>query len=310
MIPRIFNVYKPVDQTSTDVVRHFKRNLKRPFGKIGHFGTLDPFADGVLLIGVGGASRLMNYVHELLPKTYLAVGILGQKTATGDSTGGVIEHSPWENQVTDVKIIQQMANESLGDYWQSPPAYSATKHQGKALYQWAREGKTIEKPEVRRFIHSLKILSLEGNILSFRVTVSTGTYIRTLFEDMAKKLGSCGHLTHLTRESIGHISIKDSLRPESWPEKDHDQKNLGHLSLEEALPLNEFVLQSKEATLFSNGVNLGLDRGEVITKAEIDREPSPYLWVKDQEGELIGLGEVQDREIKVGFNLPKTPKSL
>ena len=91
ILPKIFNVYKPVGMTSGDVVYKFKKNLTRPFGKIGHFGTLDPFAEGVLLIGVGGSCRLSDYAHEFLPKVYLAKGLLGQKMTTGDIEGDVLD---------------------------------------------------------------------------------------------------------------------------------------------------------------------------------------------------------------------------
>jgi tRNA pseudouridine55 synthase len=89
--PQVFNIFKPAKMTSYDVVRHFKRNLPPGYGKIGHFGTLDPFASGVLMIGIGGAARLNEFIHELLPKTYLAVGKLGIETPTGDYMSEIIQ---------------------------------------------------------------------------------------------------------------------------------------------------------------------------------------------------------------------------
>ena len=156
--PLIFNIFKPARVTSYDVVRHFKRNLPDGFGKIGHFGTLDPFASGVLMIGVAGASRLNEFIHEYSPKTYIAVGKLGIETPTGDYTGEIVQRddSPYLKQEIarlPLAFLQERFEQKfVGDYLQAPHKYSATKFQGKNLHQWAREGVEIKKEPVMRRI--------------------------------------------------------------------------------------------------------------------------------------------------------------
>ena len=154
-IPLVFNVRKPVGISSFDVVHSFKKNLSFNFGKIGHFGTLDPFADGVLLIGIQGAQKLNDYVHQLLPKTYQARGLFGGKTDSGDLTSPVnftkeIESS-WQTENKDA-LEAFLSEKFLGEYWQSPHAISATKFEGKRLYKHAMEGRLIEKEKVKREI--------------------------------------------------------------------------------------------------------------------------------------------------------------
>ena len=148
--PIIINLYKPKDMSSQHVVRLFKRKFPKKT-KIGHFGTLDPFATGVLMIGVNGAQRLNEYIHECLPKTYIATGILGLETATGDLTEEPTQRDDSEYLRTVIKdfskefIETHLRKKFLGVYMQAPHKYSAAKHEGKALHEWARAGVEIKK---------------------------------------------------------------------------------------------------------------------------------------------------------------------
>ena len=138
-----------------DVVHHFKKNLNFNFGKIGHFGTLDPFAEGVLLVGIQGAQKLNDYVHELLPKTYKARGVFGGKTTTGDLTSEIILNQDIADnyKFASKEELQNLLGEKfLGEYWQGPHGVSATKFEGKRLYQHALEGRMILKEKVKREI--------------------------------------------------------------------------------------------------------------------------------------------------------------
>jgi tRNA pseudouridine55 synthase len=138
MAPTIFPVYKPQGKTSSDIVYHFKRNLPQGFGKIGHLGTLDPFAQGLLLIAVAGAARAGDYLHEYAPKTYRARGVVGVKTPSGDNTLEAIhqEDPPEILDKTEIKDLEFLLRETfLGEYWQNVPAFSATKHEGRPLYE-------------------------------------------------------------------------------------------------------------------------------------------------------------------------------
>ena len=215
MRPVIFNLFKPRGQTSYDVLRVLKKKLP-PHAKLGHFGTLDPFACGVLLVGAGGAARLNDYIHQL-PKTYLAVGKLGVSTASGDCTNPILQedHTPFLQELATwplAKLNTLLQEKFLGEYWQAPPMYSAAKFQGEPLHVWAKRGVPIVKPPVRRQIYQLNIIQYKFPWVCLRCQVSSGTYIRVLFMDMAKYLGTGGTLYSLLREKIGPCTHTQALR--------------------------------------------------------------------------------------------------
>jgi tRNA pseudouridine55 synthase len=314
ILPKIFNVYKPVGMTSGDVVYHFKKNLDRPFGKIGHFGTLDPFAEGVLLIGIGGTCRLSDYAHEFLPKTYLATGLVGSKMSTGDKDGEIIENKPFGQLDSQTKdSFQEVCDQFLGEYMQTPPAFSATKYKGKALYKWAREGVTISKPPVKRQIFEIEFLSYKDQLLTFRVTVSTGTYIRTLFEDICHKLDTVGHLITLKRESVGPITSSDGLFKELWPQKETNQTEIPYIEMFQLLPFHSITLTNEQETRYGNGIPQELSAVKETIKApnKLDLTQKlaekPFLWVYGASNNLIGLSKIDDNKVKTCFNLPQKP---
>ncbi|MCK5072502.1 MAG: hypothetical protein KAQ98_03690 [Bacteriovoracaceae bacterium] len=311
--PAVFNVFKPVGMSSYDVIRHFKRNLNTGFGKIGHFGTLDPFACGVLLVGIAGATRINNLVHDLFPKTYLAVGKLGVYTETGDLT--VPERKIDDGEYLKKTIASFSADfiektvleKFLGPYEQSPHQYSASKFQGRPLHEWAREGVKIKKDEVRREIYAIEVVKYSFPYLSMRFCVSSGTYIRTLFQDVAKYLGTCGTLISLVRESIGHISMSDSLKRYSWPEKDEifDVKANG-MKLTDILPFGKIGISGELARRYKNGnpfrfnqdghVQLDDANGTVLSGSD-------YFWIYDDDDKLVGLSRLVNDEFKAVFNI-------
>jgi tRNA pseudouridine55 synthase len=307
--PLIFNVYKPKGITSFDVIRHFKKNFPQNFGKIGHFGTLDPFAEGVLLLGIAGSSRLADYIHRYMPKTYLATGILGTKTDSGDNTGlPIISNYPRPNhsnllglmgmeEEISLDDLSSVLNEKMcaslrGEYWQAPPSLSAAKFQGRPLYEWHREGIEISKPAKMRNVMKLEIVSVNLPVITFRATVSSGTYIRTLFEDMAEKIQWYGTLTDLVREEIGEMSIHSdhSLREERWPKRASSEVGDAlyfekhGLNPDQVLILPKIVLDPPNAIKYRQGGKVGW---------EFKEAESP-CWVYDAEtNELLGLGENQ-----------------
>lgn len=265
--PLIFNVYKPKGPTSGEVLNHFKRHLPRGFGKIGHFGTLDPFAQGVFLIAIAGAQRMNDFVHEQCLKTYIARGKIGIQTNTADEQGEVLSQSD-PQLVRDlclqqVKVLEQKFR---GTYWQGPPAFSALKHQGRPLYEYARAGVMIEKPKVERFIHELRILSLDQdkNELCFEVTASSGTYIRTLFEDMMLEFNLCGHLLDLTRTRIGPVSMEDSLHLKDWPSRESsdqlDYPLLKGMNVQSVLPWPVIHCDEHSELMFRRGVSQRIEQ--------------------------------------------------
>ena len=214
--PRIVPANVPPGYSSATHVNRLKKIFGGRLKKVGHFGSLDPFAEGLLLIGFNGAMKWNGYIQRNYRKTYRAQGLLGLKTPTGDLT---CPREEWESTPLDpeIKSIDARKCESLfrqrfpSPYHQSPHPYSASKHKGRPLYAWAREGVIIRKPPVERKVEDLFVLEKEGPRITFRVTVSSGTYIRTLFEDLASLLSSPGVLTHLCRERIGPFSLGDAV---------------------------------------------------------------------------------------------------
>lgn len=205
MMDGIFNVRKPKGMTSHDVVGRMRKilNLK----KIGHGGTLDPMAEGVLPVFVGRATRLLEYVLEG-NKTYEAVISFGQKTTTGDIEGEVIKHSEIISLKREErnKILQSFT----GELKQIPPMYSAIKMQGRKLYDYARKGIEIErKPRDIRIIF-LEELSYDEKSLKIRVSCSKGTYIRKLAEDISEAFGMVGTLSFLLRTQVGEFTLENA----------------------------------------------------------------------------------------------------
>lgn len=200
-------INKPIGITSHDVISKLRRKFM--IKRIGHAGTLDPFASGVIIIGIGSGSKCLQFL-ESLDKEYIGTIKLGIKTDTGDLTGEVIEASQVgslsNEQINDVLLS------FVGKQEQVPPMYSALKVKGKKLYEYARQGIEIERKARTITIHSISLIGYnkDDQTLTYKVECSKGTYVRTLSEDIAKKLNTVGHLTSLTRTSIGNFKIEDS----------------------------------------------------------------------------------------------------
>ena len=205
----ILPIYKPVGLTSFDVIREFKRHITRTVPdryKIGHGGTLDPFADGVLLLLLGKATKRMNELSAL-KKTYKAVAVLGSESDTLDSTGTIVR------QISNPKFsnsqIEESAKVFVGEIEQEIPNYSATKINGVPRYKLARRGEVMERKSKLVTIYDLTIEKVEGNEVTFTTTVSSGTYIRQLSYDIFKSLGIASYLSGLTRTKIGEYTMEE-----------------------------------------------------------------------------------------------------
>ena len=205
MISGTLLIDKEIGLTSRQEVNNVSHLLNEK--KAGHIGTLDPFADGLLIVLLGKATKISPFL-EGMDKTYMATLKLGELTDTGDLTGNIISKEPIPE--LGKPNIERVFNAFLGKQKQLPPMYSALKVDGKELYKYAREGKKVKRKE--RFIHvyELKLLSFTKNEIVFICKVSKGTYVRTLGEDIAKRLGTVGHLTKLTRLTIGPYSIEQA----------------------------------------------------------------------------------------------------
>jgi len=203
-------VAKPAGPTSHDVVDIARRALGEQ--RVGHLGTLDPFAKGLLVLVVGRATRLAPFAAEW-PKTYEGVIRLGVTTDTDDLTGAVVATAPWTG-ITPAQLADVIGS-FRGAYDQRPPAYSAVKIEGERAYRRARRGEIVA-PEPRPVeIRELELVEAAVPDLQFRATVSAGTYLRSLARDIGAKLGCGAHLTALRRTAVGPLRLADAVAPEA-----------------------------------------------------------------------------------------------
>jgi tRNA pseudouridine55 synthase len=207
----IVNINKPKGWSSFDVVRKVRSvtNIK----KIGHAGTLDPFATGVLLICIGKATKQVSEL-QTLPKTYEAILKLGTGTDTLDLTGKTIKKEKIPN--FDETDLARIFKELTGSIKQRIPDFSASKVGGRRSYSLARKGKKLPERYKQVDIYSIEFISRTPSEIHFSVECSTGTFVRTLGLDIAKKLGTTGHLISLIRKSIGNYTLKEALTPEQF----------------------------------------------------------------------------------------------
>ena len=215
------NVYKPVGKTSHDVVAYFRKLLK--IKQIGHTGTLDPFAEGVLPICIGKATRLIEYLPD--DKAYLAFVQFGKSTDTYDTEGKITFES--NIKITEEDICKCLKNFE-GDIEQYPPIYSAIKIDGKKLYEYAREGKQVEIKPRKVTIKNiqLKTFNFAKQTAEIYIECSKGTYIRSIANDLGQKLGCGGHLYKLIRTKAGKFTIENSMKMTDFQTSDIVQKNL------------------------------------------------------------------------------------
>ncbi len=206
MMDGIINVYKEKGYTSHDVVAKLRGILRMK--KIGHTGTLDPDAEGVLPVCLGKATKLCDLLTDKT-KTYQAVMLLGQETDTQDTTGEVLAQYPVNATEEEVR---EAVESFLGPYMQVPPMYSALKVNGKKLYELARAGKEVEREARPVEIFEIHVDSIELPRVTMTVTCSKGTYIRTLCYDIGRKLGCGGCMEHLLRTRVDRFELADSLK--------------------------------------------------------------------------------------------------
>lgn len=211
IVSGVLLIDKPQGMTSQQVVSKVKYLLKSDVHdsrKAGHTGTLDPMATGLLPICLGEATKFSHYQLDAI-KSYQAIIKLGEQTDTGDAEGQIIATIPVPN-VTQA-MLQSVTEQFLGEIMQVPPMYSALKKDGKKLYELAREGIEVERAARPLTIYELSLTPLSAQQLQLTVTCSKGTYVRVLAEDIAKALGTLGHLTALRRTQTGDFEIADAI---------------------------------------------------------------------------------------------------
>lgn len=272
----IIIVNKPQGFTSQDVVSKTKKILNER--KAGHTGTLDPMATGVLPVLLGSYTKLSKYLIEH-DKTYIAKIKLGQKTNTGDGEGRVIEKRILPS--ISVSQIEDCLAKFIGKQKQIPPMYSAIKVNGKKLYEYARNGETVQIEPRDIEVYSMKLLDFVGDELEFETSVSKGTYIRVLCEDIAEALGTVGYMSCLQRTVVDRFKIEDSCTFEEM-----ENKKYKLWTMEEVF--NNFPridLDYRKKELFLNGVMLTFQV----------KEGTYNIYVENQ---YIGLGKVRKSLLK------------
>ncbi len=194
---------KPAGLTSHDAVHRVRRALG--IRAVGHTGTLDPFATGLLVVLVGRATRLARFVEQQ-PKTYLATARLGFRTDTDDRTGKALEPVVAQPALPEAMVRVALAGFE-GEQRQRPPSFSAKHVDGVRSYRLARRGETVALPEVPVTVHRIELVAQDGAQVTFRTTVSAGTYVRALARDLGERLGVGAHLVALRREAIGPLNV-------------------------------------------------------------------------------------------------------
>jgi tRNA pseudouridine55 synthase len=208
----VLNVYKEIPWTSHDAVHRVRRILGTKAA--GHAGSLDPFASGVLVVAVGRATRLAAYLMEH-PKRYRGTLVLGRRTSTGDAGGEVVAEAPIPR--AGVNELQKAADTFLGSQLQVPPMVSAVKHEGRRLYELARQGIEVERRARPIVIHRFAITGVELPRVDFELDCGRGTYVRTLVEDLAARLDTNAFVESLARIRVGPFDVADSCRLISLP---------------------------------------------------------------------------------------------
>ena len=250
--------------------------------KAGHTGSLDPFATGMLPICLGEASKTAGFMLDA-SKRYLATARLGQATATGDTEGDVVTQMPVP--ALSPKAIDAAFESFRGAIEQVPPMYSALKHQGRPLYKFARDGIEVKRKSRTVIIHGLELVAWDEPLLIFRVHCSKGTYVRTLAEDIAGKLGTCAHLQALRRLDVEPFREADMI---SLDELERaaltGQQDLLLLPLDTGLESWPMIqLSGEEQVRFTHG-----------NPAPVQETHRGKVRVYALSGEILGLGEVRD----------------
>jgi tRNA pseudouridine55 synthase len=290
-------VDKPAGPTSHDVVARVRRVFRTR--EVGHTGTLDPFATGLLVLLLGGATRLARFV-EGDRKQYLATARLGMATTTDDATGEEVGRPEGQAVgrpdgqavgVPDRRLVESVLESFVGPQRQRPPAYSAKHVGGERSYARARRGEAVELSEVDVVVHAVELVGYDYPELRFRVTVSAGTYVRALARDLGERLGVGAHLTALRREAIGGLQVEDAVPLDALaPETPllPPLAVLGHLN-------RLLVTESEARDLgFGRSVPLGADR-LVFAGSAAPAEWSAAVAPADR---LIAIGRVDGAEFR------------
>lgn len=273
--------------TSHDIVYKVKKIFNE---KVGHTGTLDPLAEGVLPILIGKGTLCSKYLinHD---KKYIVNLALGQKTETADLEGKIIEEKNIPDKSLTQSKIEKVLKSFIGKQQQMPPIYSAIKVNGKKLYEYARKGQNVEIKPRKIEIYDIKLMNIyaQKKQIQFEVFCGKGTYIRSLCEDIAEKLETVGYMENLKRIQVGDFKIEESSRIQELEENKEDTKYLESkiISIEEIFKnKGKIKLDDRKMQLFLNGVKITQNQENDIYR------------IYDKNAKFIGIGIVQDKLLK------------
>lgn len=291
----VLNLNKPAGMTSRDVVNIVQR-IVRP-AKVGHAGTLDPMATGVLLVCVGPATRLVSILQQA-PKSYLAEFRLGQRSDTDDSTGQVDE-TPDVTPVPQTQI-ESALTDFCGIIEQTPPAYSAVKLDGERAYSLARQGQEVELKSRPVRIDSINVVSCNWPLLNVTIRCGSGTYVRSIARDLGDQLGCGGLMTNLVRTAIGAFSLQDAVDPATLNEQNIAQSILPALHV--VSHVSQYRCSKDEQTIVARGGAFDLQKSRFTKRvlqadrpadSELLSKVPPVALVSDCGTELLALGEIR-----------------
>ncbi len=292
--------------TSHDVVYKVKKLTN---SKVGHTGTLDPNATGVLPLLIGEATKISKYLinHD---KEYEVVLELGKKTSTADVEGEVIKEKEVPAEIFEEQHVKEILKTFIGKQEQVPPIYSAIKVNGKKLYEYARKGQEVKLEPRKIEIYNIELLNInkDEKQISFRVKCSKGTYIRSLCEDIAEKLGTVGFMKELKRTVVGDFKIENAITVEELKEKIENKDYTCIISIEEIFKENDRIdLKSQNYSKYVNGVKLEIENCKItepdVTLRNIKADPKESN-LKDEvyriylDNKFIGLGTVSEDKLK------------
>ncbi|HEV8125777.1 MAG TPA: tRNA pseudouridine(55) synthase TruB [Gemmatimonadales bacterium] len=268
---------KPAGPTSHDIVARARRMLRER--AVGHTGTLDPFATGLLVLLVGRGTRVARFVEQQA-KTYLATARLGYNTSTDDLTGETV--GPQITQIAQMPALDQVekaVGEIVGPQLQQPPAYSAKKVAGERSYHRARRGEAVELAPVPVTIQRIDLLDYTAPLVTFRAVVTAGTYIRAMARDLGERLGTGAHLVALRREAIGDLTLEDAIEADA-------------ISADHLLPLRT-VLNHMPVVELDAADRVLVSHGRAITGAAPGTDP--VLLV--QGSELVAVARIEGERL-------------
>ena len=268
-------VNKEKGYSSNEIVQKIKKKFS--LNKVGHLGTLDPDAEGLLIIAINRATKFSNYFLNS-DKSYYVEIKLGKSTTTDDVSGEIIEE--FEVKCSEDEVKKEI-NNFLGKSFQKPPFFSALKYKGKPLYKYARKGKFINKEPREIEIKEIKNISYKDKICSFQILCSKGTYIRSIARDLGKNLGCGGHMLYLKRLSQHKFSLFDA-------------HTIEELSLERTIKIDDFFKDYEKLSLNEESLKIFLNGGRVF----LNKDTSKDLRIYSEDNDFIGLGRLENSYLK------------